>query len=303
MTDILTAPRPNFLVIGAAKSGTTSLYHWLGQHPEVFVPRQKGLHFFAAPWLRENSNGPGDARLLQDMASTWEMYLAHYRDAGGRKAIGDCSPSYFSWWPSRDAIREYLGDPKIILLLRDPVQKAFSQYTHLVRDGRESLPFWDALQAEPERKARGFGALWLYLESARYAEPTERFLEYFGREGMKVLFFEDLTRDPQAALREIFAFLGVDPRASIDTSEARHRSGAPRSRLLAAAVNDPRLRRIARSLLPAHFVARLGSKATGLNTGAKQVLDERSRAFLLEHTTEDRRRLGKLLDRTVAWLD
>jgi len=119
---------------------------------------------------------------------------------------------------------------------------------------------------------------------------------------MKVLFFEDLARDPQATLREIFAFLDVNPIVSIDTSEVRNRSGAPRSKLLAAAVNDPRLRRIARSLLPAHVVARLGSKATELNTGAKPDLDDRSRAYLLKHTLQDRRRLAKLLGRPLAWL-
>lgn len=299
----MTAPIPNFVLIGAAKTGTTSLHRWLGQHPDIFVPRQKGLHFFTAQWLRENSSGPGDDRLLQDLTPTWEAYLAHYADAAGRKAIGDVSPSYFSWWPSREAIGKYLGEPRILLVLRDPVQKAFSQYTHLIRDGRESLSFWEALQAEPERKARGFGALWLHLESALYAEPTERFLEYFGRERMKVLFFEDLIRDPQATLREIFAFLGVDAAVPLDTTEAQNRSGAPRSKLLASAVNDPRLRRIARRLLPTETVTRLGRKATELNTGAKPVLDDRSRAFLLERTKEDRRRLAKLLDRRVAWLD
>jgi hypothetical protein len=299
----MTVPIPNFVLIGAAKTGTTSLHRWLGQHPDIFVPRQKGLHFFTAQWLRENSSGPGDDRLLQDLTPTWESYLAHYADAAGRKAIGDVSPSYFSWWPSREAIAKYLGEPRILLVLRDPVQKAFSQYTHLIRDGRETLSFWEALQAEPERKARRFGALWLHLESALYAEPTERFLEYFGRERMKILIFEDLIRDPQAVLREIFAFLGVDPGVPLDTTEAQNRSGAPRSKLLASAVNDPRLRRIARTLLPTGFVSRLGRKATELNTGEKPILDDRSRAFLIERTKEDRRRLAKLLDRRVAWLD
>jgi hypothetical protein len=299
----MSAPIPNFVLIGAAKTGTTSLHRWLGQHPDIFVPRQKGLHFFTAQWLRENAGGPGDERLLQDLTPTWEAYLAHYAAAAGRKAIGDVSPSYFSWWPSREAIGKHLGEPRILLVLRDPVQKAFSQYMHLIRDGRESLSFWEALQAEPERKARRFGALWLHLESSCYAEPTERFLEHFGRERMKILIFEDLIRDPQAVLREIFAFLGVDPAVPLDTAKARYRSGAPRSRLLASVVNDPRLRRVARSLLPTQLVARIGRKATELNTGSKPVLDERSRAYLLERTKEDRRRLADLLGRRAAWLD
>ena len=192
----MTARAPNFVVIGAAKAGTTSLHGWLSQHPEIFVPAQKELHFFAGPWLRENSNGPGDARVLQDLAPSWDAYLAHYKEAGSARAVGDISPSYFAWWPSRDAIRERLDDPKIILLLRHPVEKAFSQYTHLLRDGRETLSFWDGLQAEPERSAKHYGALWRYLEGASYALPTQRYLEAFGPDRMQVLWFEDLVRDP-----------------------------------------------------------------------------------------------------------
>lgn len=297
----MTAPQPNFLVVGAAKCGTTSLHYWLGQHPEVFVSKQKGLHHFAADWLAQNASGPGDKRHLKDMAVTWEQYLWHFREATAHQMIGDFSPSYFSWWPSRDAIRARLGRPRIILSLRDPVQKAFSQYTHLIRDGRESLSFWEALQAEPERKARGYGALWLYRESACYAEATERFLEYFGPESMRIHVFEEIIRDPQAALREIFRYIGVDPEFRIASSEPRHKSGAPRSRLLAATVNDPTLRKIARRLLPAALVAKIGTRATELNTGAKPMLDERSRQFLLEHTAQDRARLKAILGRNLPW--
>jgi hypothetical protein len=299
----MSTPQPNFLVVGAAKCGTTSLHYWLGQHPEIFVSTQKGLHHFAAEWLAKNANGPGDRRHLKDMAITWEQYLAHFREAAPHQAVGDFSPSYFSWWPSREAIRARLGRPRIILSLRDPIHKAFSQYTHLIRDGRESLSFWDALQAEPERKARGYGALWLYSESACYAEATERFLEYFGPADMRICLFEETIRDPQAALRGIFGFLGVDPDFRIASSEPRHKSGAPRSRLLAAAVNSPTLRKIARKLLPGEFVAKLGTRATELNTGAKPVLDERSRDFLLNKTRMDRQRLAGILGRSLPWAD
>lgn len=299
----LTDAIPNFVVIGAAKAGTTSLHGWLSQHPQVFVPGQKELHFFAEPWLRENCRGPGDERKLQHLAADWHDYLAHYRDAGGYTAIGDVSPSYFSWWPSRDAIRQRLGEPRILLLLRDPVGKAFSQYTHLLRDGREKLSFWEGLQAEPDRIARGYGAIWRYLGGASYAEPTERFLETFGRDRMKILFFEDLISRPHDVLRETFEFLGVAPDVRINTSDVRNRSGAPKSRWIAGTLNNPSLRRMARAVLPAAFVARVGARATELNAGAKPVLDEQSREFIRERIAPDLRRLARLLDRKPVWLD
>jgi hypothetical protein len=297
----VSVPKPNFVVIGAAKAGTTSLHRWLAQHPDVFVPRQKELHFFAAPWLRENCKGPGDARTLLDVPADWDAYLAHYAGANGHRAIGDTSPSYFAWWPSRDAIRDRLGPVKIVLLLRDPVEKAYSQYMHLVRDGRETLSFADGLAAEPGRTAQGYGALWRYGASTLYTEPTARFLETFGRERMKVLFFEDLVRDPQGAMRELFGFIGVDPAVPVDTSEVRNRSGAPKSRALAAMLNNAALRRAARSILPAGVVAKLGARATMLNTGAKPVLDEASRANIRERVAADTTRLTRLLGREPPW--
>lgn len=294
-------PVPNFVLIGAAKAGTTSLHRWLAQHPDIFVPRQKELHFFAAPWLRENCKGPGDARTLQDIPADWDAYRSHYAAAHGRRAIGDLSPSYFAWWPSRDAIRDRLGRPKIILALRDPVEKAYSQYMHLVRDGRETLSFADALAAEEDRTRQGYGALWRYVGSVLYAEPTERFLECFGTDHVRVIFFEDLVRDPQGTMRDLLTFLEVDPTAPIDTGSVANRSGAPKSRAMAALLNNPTLRRIARTVLPGSLVAQVGARATALNTGAKPDLDPRSRARIEERVAADTARLARLIGRELPW--
>lgn len=293
---------PNFVVIGAAKAGTTSLHGWLAQHPQIFVPRQKELHYFAGAWLRENSAGPGDARALQDLAGSWDDYLAHYREADGERAIGDVSPSYFYWWPSRREMQLRLGDPKIILLLRDPVHKALSQYAHLLRDGRETVPFREALALEPERAARGFGALWRYVGAALYAEPTARFLETFGPDRLTVLLFEDMVRAPADSLRQLFTFLGVDPDVEIDTNEVRNRSGAPRSRVVAGMLNSQSAREFARSVLPAPLVTAVGRRLTHMNTGAKPVLDDASRVFITERVSPDVARLEQILGRRTGWL-
>jgi hypothetical protein len=292
---------PNFVLIGAAKAGTTSLHRWLGQHPDIFVPRQKELHFFAAPWLRENCKGPGDARVLQDIPADWDAYRAHYRGAAGRRAIGDLSPSYFAWWPSRDAIRDRLGHPKIVLALRDPVEKAYSQYMHLVRDGRETLSFAEALAAEEGRTRQGFGALWRYVGGVLYAEPTERFLETFGPERVRILFFEDLVRDPQGTMRDLLTFLEVDPTVPIDTASVSNPSGAPKSPALAMVLNNPTLRKVARSLLPGPLVTRLGALGTALNTGVKPELDRSIRTLIEERVAADSARLARLIGRDLPW--
>ncbi len=295
--------QPNFVVVGAAKCGTTSLWHYLSQHPDIYLPRQrKELHHFAAAAVRANSAGPGDGRAVEDLCGTWEDYLAQFAEAGDQAAVGDISPSYFAYPESAEAIRGRLGDPRIVLILRDPVQKAFSQYSHLLRDGRETLPFREGLEAEAERRAKGYGALWRYAEGGCYAEPTARFLETFGRDRVLVLFFEDLVREPAATMRQLFAFLGVDPDVPVDTSGVFNKSGAPRSRWLASLLTQRNpLRSLARRLLPPRVTAAVAWWITGLNTGAKPALDPESRRLLEERLAPDVARLIRLLGRPPAW--
>jgi hypothetical protein len=299
----MVARLPNFVVVGAAKCGTTSLWQYLSQHPDVFLPRRrKELHHFAADAVRANSAGPGDSRAVEDLCATWEEYLAQFAEAGDEKAVGDVSPSYFAYPDSAEAIRDRLGSPRIVLILRDPVQKAFSQYSHLLRDGRETLPFWEALQAEPERRAKGYGALWRYVDSGRYAPPLARFIEVFGRDRVLVLFFEDLVRDPAATMRQLFVFLDVDPGVAIDTRGVFNRSGAPRSRRLASLLTQQNpLRSLARRLLPPRLTAAVAWWIVGLNTGGKPELDPRARRLLQEALAADAEQLGRILGRAPAW--
>ena len=294
---------PNFVVVGAAKCGTTSLWHYLSQHPDIYLPRRrKELHHFAADEIRANSAGPGDGRALEDLCATWDDYLAEFAEAGGQAAVGDVSPSYFAYPQSAAAIRRRLGEPRIVLILREPVQKAFSQYSHLLRDGRETLPFWEALQAEPERRAKGWGALWRYVAGGLYAQPAATFLDSFGRDRVLVLFFEDMVRDQAAAMRQLFAFLSVDPDVPVDGSGVFNRSGAPRSRRLAALLTQRNpLRSLARRLLPPQVTAAVARRIVDLNTGGKPVLDARSRSFLAERLADDTARLAQILGRPLPW--
>ena len=299
----MAARLPNFVVVGAAKCGTTSLWQYLAQHPDVFLPtRRKELHHFAADDVRASSAGPGDGRAVEDLCATWDEYVAQFAEAGDEAAVGDVSPSYFAYPRSADAIRDRLGRPRIVLILRDPVQKAFSQYSHLLRDGRETLPFWEALAAEPERRAKGYGALWRYVESGRYAEPTQHFLDVFGRDHVLVLFFEDLVREPAVTMRQLFAFLGVDPEVPVDTSGVFNRSGAPRSRRLASLLTQRNpLRSLARRLLPPRLTAAVAWWIVGLNTGGKPTLEPRARRLLEEELAADAAQLERILGRSPAW--
>jgi hypothetical protein len=292
---------PNFVVVGAPKCGTTSLYAYLRQHPDIFLPERKELHYFSYPYMSQFTAGPGDAHILTTLCKNESDYAAYYAPAGSQTAVGDISPSYFYYsdLPGSDLcerMRSHLDSPRIILMIRDPVQKAFSQYVHLVRDTRETLSFNDALAAESERAAKGYSAMWRYAESSLFARRTRRLLDVFGRDRVKIVMFDEFTARPKQAVREIFAFLGVDPDVVVEVDSVYNRSGLPRSRLLASLVSLPNpVTKLARRILPLAVTAPVRDLLQRANTGEKPKLDPRSRSFLEEYFANDMMELQSLL--------
>jgi hypothetical protein len=198
---------PNALIIGAAKAGTTSLFDWLSQHPQVAPSRIKEVKFFDHNFSR----GPN-----------W--YRAQFSPQRHHKLILEASPSYLWNVPVPGRVRALLGAPKLIVLLREPVDRAYSHYAMKVRQGFETLSFEDALEAEPQRlaaladRAASGGEAFLgpqerfaYLAESRYHEQIERWLAVFPKDQLLFIRSEDLFRDPAAVLANTQAFLGLAP--------------------------------------------------------------------------------------------
>jgi len=294
---------PNFVVVGAAKSGTTSLYHYLRQHPQVYLPERKELHYFTFDCMRKNSRGPGDADVLRHFCATREEYEAHYAEADAT-AIGDVSPSYFFYDEvASQRIREELGDVRIIILLRDPIEKAFSQYMHLVRDNRETLDFHAALEAEAERARCGYAALWRYLESSLYADRVARYLGTFGPDRVRVELFQDFVESPERVIRRLFEFLGIDPDFRPQVSRVYNRSGRPRSKRMAAFIARPNpVSMVARKALPRSVTESVRTLLLRANTGVKDEIPEAARLRLRNAILEDVERVKGILGRDPGWL-
>jgi Sulfotransferase family len=294
---------PNFVVIGAPKCGTTSLHYYLSQHPEVYVPKRKELHYFSYAHMHRFAAGPGDAHILKPLCATRQAYERHYEKVGKESAVGDISPSYLYYAEVSERIKTELGHPKIIVVLRDPIDKAFSQYMHLVRDNRETLSFYDALMAEKRHERDGWAALWRYSESSLYAAKLKRYLDDFGADQVKILLFAELSRNPQAVLRDIFHFLDIDPNFHPDTSAVLNKSGLPKSRALADFLVKPNVvTTVAKKLVPESISSTIRSALTNLNTGAKRQIDEKSRAYLGDYFAADVADVEKLLGRKLNWL-
>jgi GrpB-like predicted nucleotidyltransferase (UPF0157 family) len=223
--------KPNFFIVGAPRSATTSLYLGLKQHPQIYLSVQKEPHFFGS----DLTPMPGTIR-------EEPLYLALFAGAGDRPRVGEGSVWYLSSRRAPAEIKTCCPDAKILILLRDPVPMTRSLYELYRRTGNEDLPTLEAaLDAEPERRlgrrippGAYFPEGLLYTEVASNAAKVERWFEVFGRGEVLCLLFDDFVRDGAAVYRQTLEFLGVDPdfQAELDPQRARLRVRAQAIRQL-----------------------------------------------------------------------
>ena len=200
--------KPNFLICGFAKSGTTSLYHYLSEHPEIYLPKRKELHYFTRKILSNKESGPGDKLMQKFHVRNKEKYYKFFEGAQ-HKAIGEVSPTYALYDEAVEEIEEQLGkDIKIILILRDPIKRAFSNYQHLKRENRETLSFQNALELEDERFLdKNYANFWRYRFSSDYLQHVDRIVNRFNN--VKIIILENFQNNKEDEYREILDFLGV----------------------------------------------------------------------------------------------
>jgi len=229
---------PNFLVVGAAKSGTTSLYYYLLQHPEIGMSSKKEGKFFSQ--MPDKFNGPGDHLVKESLTRTFDDYKKLYAHITNEKAIGDVSPDYLYFYEnSIPNIKYFLKpEPKIIIILRNPVGKTFSQYSHLVRDGRECLSFEQALAEEKKRMEQGWEWTWYYQDTSFYYNQVKAYLDAFSNEKVKIILNDDLDTQPLSVIRDICIFLGVNENFMPDMSIKWNSTKSFRLNRLAKFLND-----------------------------------------------------------------
>lgn len=245
---------PNFVVIGAGKSGTTSLYFYLKQHPDIYVPAVKETNFFAVEGINLSFSGPRDAVEAKNyfQINTLEKYQALFADAAEEKAIGEVSPYYIYSPRASQGIYRHVPDAKVICILRNPVDRAYSNYLHLFRDGREPLKsFEEAIAAEEQRIADNWSPSWHYAHAGFYYELLQRYFEYFHPKQIKVFLYENYISDPQNVVKELFDFLGVDSSFQPDMSTRYNASGIPKNPLVHSLLSKRNpIRNIVKDLVP-----------------------------------------------------
>lgn len=294
---------PNFLVIGAAKSGTTALHRYLKQHPRIFMSTPKELRFFPFENQRPDFRGPGDAIDATTMITSIEDYRAHFAAAADYPARGEASPLYLYFPQAAERIRHHIPDAKLIAILRHPADRAYSQYMMKRRDGREPLSFHEALAAEEQRIADGWSHHWHYRRRGFYAVQLKRYFDLFRREQLRVFLYEDYVTDPIGFMQDIFRFLDVDDTFVPDMSVRHNESKMPRSRALQVFLTEQRFaKNLFKPLLPARWSRRIGDRLRRQNL-TKPPLPENLRRHLIEVYREDILELQGMLGRDLShWL-
>jgi len=299
---------PNLLIVGAAKSGTTSLHYYLRQHPEIYMSPVKEPKFITAQFVRFPLRGVGDDRTERQIVKDLRSYKALFAKAKREKVLGESSTDTMYYYDrSIPVIREILGQPKILIILRNPVERAFSNYLHLVRDGRETLSFEEALEQEESRIRDNWNYFWHYRSLGLYANQVKAFLEAFP--ATKVVLFDDLRKDLPGLLREIFTFLEVDPSFTVKIPSAPlNVSGVPKNKLFQAVLDgdNPFLRTVRRLLENTPLedpLSRIMAKVRKMNL-EKIKMDSRTRKSLIEFYEPDIRELSRIIDRDLSsWLN
>lgn len=297
---------PNFLVLGTAKAGTSSLYAYLKQHPDIFLSPTTELNFFAHEGADLNFRGPRDLEYMWDdsLIATYEDYRKQFAGVDRETAIGEVSTHNLYCAQAPAHIKRYVPDAKLIAILRNPVDRAFSAFAHMVRDGREETnDFRAALAREPARIRDNWEPLWHYKGMGLYGAQLSRYLEIFDRKQIRVYIYDDFVVRPLEVVQDIFAFVGVDPKFAPDMSEKYNVSIMPRSRQLHDMMMGKSLVRSAlRSLVPAGV--RSGIRDFILENNVRRLrLDGEMRRELTNAFRKDIELLERFVNRDLSqWL-
>ncbi len=316
---------PNFLVIGAPRSGTTSLYEYVNSHPAIYMSPTKEPDIFTRPWLerlrRANADAvrpldeeaAGDAEAMADLTP----YLALFAGSEGHPIRGEASASYLGDPIAAPALKRYLPDVKMVAILRDPAERMHSHYVHHVRilrdqgateEGIAALTdtyhraIDDAVRHGFDKPATNDPEVW--IRAGFYHRHITRYRSIFPEEQLRIYWFEDLAREPRQLAADVFRFLGVDDTHVLPTTEAFNASVVPnKPRVFRLFTRRNPVMRFARAIAPTRLRAAAMNTRNRLLASGKPQIGGDVRHKLVAIYREDILKLQDLMGRDLsAWL-
>ena len=299
---------PTFLIVGVQKAGTTSIYGYLKEHPQVYMSPRKETNFFATDWEKriekkiEKKPWQGDKPRID----SWERYCELFQDVRDEIAIGEASPNYFvKYETSSEMIQRYVPDVKMIAILRNPVDRAYSDYLMHLRDGINAGKV-RSLSEQVKFKADTSST----IKKGLYYPPVKHYFDTFGQEKLKIFLYDDLTKDSLKMMQEIYRFIGVDDTFNPNTSKRAQAAAVPKNQTFnnLLQTKNPIRTTIASTLklvMPLEMRHKLRSSLINFNSGGKDLkpLSSEERQILIDFYREDILKLQDLIQRDLSsWL-
>lgn len=296
---------PHFLVIGAARAGTTAIHSFLRQCPEVFMPKGKEPNFFCYEDQVLAVNGPGPDYITNSITRMAD-YLALFDGAPEGAIRGEASPLYLFEPRAPERILHHVPQAKMVVILRNPVEQAFSHYLYATKQSIETEPdFVKALGLEAERLAAGWQPLFGYSRFPAYADQLARYFALFPPEQFMIRLYEDFEADPARLMADMFDFIGVKSGFVADTGTRLNAGGVPKNRAFQDFLmkSNPVTRAIGH-VVPQDLRLAIRDRLAKLNVKAVEGgMPPAARAILLDRLGDQIRRLEPMIGRDLSgWL-
>lgn len=293
---------PNFLLIGTQKGGTTALAFHLAKHPQIYLSPVKEPGFFDFEGHKPNFCGPGDRQLYRFVTTDIQAYRQLFEGVSDEIAIGEATTWYLYSPKAPERIHQYIPDVKLIAILRNPIDRAYSAFMHAIRDERETLSdFAAALDQEETRIKQNWEYLWRYKQMGFYSVQLQRYFDLFDRSQIRVYLYEDLNNSPTKLLEDICQFLKVDEAHMPTMSQRLNTSGMPKNKLLNQLLKKPNpLKSTLKFLVPSHKMRWYISIKLRNQNLVKPKMPSAIKHKLLEAYNQDILKLQDLIDRDLS---
>jgi hypothetical protein len=283
---------PNFYIVGAPKSGTTSLFHYLDEHPDVFMCTVKEPNFFSYDEIVQQS-----LYYSEKGVRNLEAYEALFENVASETAIGEASTSYLFYEKTPAKIKAMVPDAKIIIILRNPVDRGFSHYLMDSRIGYVNISFEDIVQKKTEHPLLDL-YYQQFVELGLYYRQVKRFIDVFGESQVKIFLNEDLKEDITKVILSVYSFLDIDNCCMPNITKQYNIYQKPRNTLIQQLYSTKSIRRLARTIIPGRFVDTV--KNSLLIKGEKPELTHKTREFLFSLYRDDIQRTADLIGRDLS---
>ena len=286
--------RPNFFIVGGSKCGTTNMSYYLNEHPDVFIPELMEPYYYSRFDVPQNFN-------RESMIIDEKNYLKLFKNGINHKAIGESSPVYLQCPHSPIEIKKDNPDAKIIISIRNPIDKAHSSYFSYKFMNLDKRSFSEKITIFEKERDRNEFFIFNFIEDGLFSKHIQHYQNYFEPKNIKIIFFEDYILNTVDHIKSILDFLELDNNIEF-TTHPKNSFRVPRNKIASSLLNNKFFRNISTELVPTVYRDRIGEKFF-VKQSTKPQMNKKERIRLKEIFQSEFENLTKLLGKSPPWKD